>query len=256
MRDRRALARGVLGVTGAGLAAVVLGAGGSVGRLAGILAGVVAAAAGVCGWSAATAADRQASARLAQAGDRESALRNELDAAERTVSELTSDAFLSPRRPKEGEVLIDPITGLYSESYLLVALEARIAAARRRLRPISVVMIEVVQGVASGRPVAADPLPVAVAVRATLREADTASRTSEGRFVLVLEDTPENGAIWSVERLRARLTGEHPDHTLWAGIACYPAHAFNLDEILLQAGNALEAAKEWRQDRIEVATGA
>jgi hypothetical protein len=42
--------------------------------------------------------------------------------------------------------------------------------------------------------------------------------------------------------------------TLWAGVACYPAHAFDAGEILTQADAALTAAREWRQDRIEVAT--
>jgi two-component system cell cycle response regulator len=175
-------------------------------------------------------------------------------------------AVHAPQRPEEvaespeipwagdGQVLVDPVTALYSESYLLVALDARIAAARRRLRPVSVVMVEVVRGLASGRPTPSEPKVVADAVRATLREADTASRMNDGRYALVLEDTPENGAIWTVERLRSCLVDAHPDFTVWAGVACYPAHAFNLDEILVQATTALEAAKEWRQDRIEVAT--
>lgn len=150
--------------------------------------------------------------------------------------------------------LIDPRTGLYTENYLMVALDARIAAARRRLRPVSVVMIDVVYGMQAGTPMAADTGVVAAAVRSTLREADTAACMNDGRFVLVLEDTPENGAIWTVERLRSYLVADHPDHTVRAGIACYPAHAFNLEEILLQANEALASAREWRQDRIEVAS--
>ncbi len=41
---------------------------------------------------------------------------------------------------------------------------------------------------------------------------------------------------------------------MWAGVACYPAHAFSTDELLDQASPALDAAREWKQDRIEVAT--
>ena len=40
---------------------------------------------------------------------------------------------------------------------------------------------------------------------------------------------------------------------MWAGVACYPAHAFSTDELLEQARLALASAKEWNQDRIEVA---
>lgn len=86
-----------------------------------------------------------------------------------------------------------------------------------------------------------------------MRDADTACRMDDGRFALVLEDTPENGAIWTVERVRRRLAEAAPGQTLWAGVACYPAHAFDSDEILAQTEQALQAAREWRQDRIEVA---
>jgi GGDEF domain-containing protein len=65
---------------------------------------------------------------------------------------------------------------------------------------------------------------------------------------------PENGAVWTVERIRRALAGTHSGHTLWAGIACYPAHAFDAWELFERADQALVAAREWQQDRIEVAT--
>jgi two-component system cell cycle response regulator len=259
---RRTVACVAFGLGGIGLGTgAALRAGEPTSRLLALVAGLCAGGAGLVGWLAhpAEAGDEGVGESfraewMARAQRREADLRERLAAAERAVSDSNADTVLSVRAPREGEVLIDPLTGLYSESYLLVALEARIAAARRRLRPVSVVMIEVVTGLASGRPRPADPEMVAAAVRSTLREADTASHTADDRYVLVLEDTAENGAIWSVERLRSRLLSEFPDHTLWAGVACYPAHAFNLDEILHRATIALEAAKEWHQDRIEVAT--
>ena len=61
------------------------------------------------------------------------------------------------------------------------------------------------------------------------------------------------GACSTCKRLRS-LAGSEGGHTLWAGIACYPAHAFDAWELFDRAGNALEAAREWQQDRIEVAT--
>ena len=69
----------------------------------------------------------------------------------------------------------------------------------------------------------------------------------------MLEDTPENGAIWTMERVRRRLVEDSPDLTLWAGVACYPAHAFDGDDLMEQVRVALTAAREWNQDRIEVA---
>jgi len=154
----------------------------------------------------------------------------------------------------ESDLLTDSATGLFSESYFRVALEARISAARRHLRPVAVVLMEVVDGLNTGLPRPSNPDAVAAGVRETVRDADTACRMEDGRYGLVLEDTPENGAIWTVERVRRRLSEHAPGQTLWAGVACYPAHAFDTDEILQQAEAALEAAREWRQDRIEVAT--
>jgi GGDEF domain-containing protein len=155
--------------------------------------------------------------------------------------------------PTGSEALVDPETGLFSQDYFGVAIEARVAAARRHLRPVAVVLLEVVRGVRDARPVRCLPLEVADGIRATLREADTACRMDDGVFALVLEDTPENGAIWTVERIRRLLVGADPGRTLWAGVACYPAHAFDSDSLLVQAQHALRAARDWQQDRIEVA---
>jgi GGDEF domain-containing protein len=151
------------------------------------------------------------------------------------------------------ERLVDAETGLFSEGYFRVALDTRVSAARRHLRPVSVVMLDVVEGVANGAPRPTAARLVGEGIRSTVRDADTACRLADGRYALVLEDTPENGAIWTVERIRRRLVHDHDGLTLWAGVACYPAHAFTSESVLDQAEKALEAAREWRQDRIEVA---
>jgi GGDEF domain-containing protein len=156
---------------------------------------------------------------------------------------------------RSGAALTDAETGLFSQEYFDVAIDARIAAARRHLRPVGVVMLEVVEGLRSGSAVPASPTRIAEAIQATLREADTACRRSDGRFALLLEDTPENGAIWTVERIRRYLSERDDSLTLWAGVACYPAHGFSSEVLLGLANDALDAAREWRQDRIEVAVG-
>jgi two-component system cell cycle response regulator len=150
--------------------------------------------------------------------------------------------------------LIDPATGLFNEPFFRVTLNSRVSAARRHLRPVAVVLMQVAGGVKEGAPVLTDPMVVAAGIKVTLRDADTACRLSDGRYAFVLEDTPENGAVWTVERVRRALATEHPGQTLWAGISCYPAHAFDASELLERAGLALAAAQEWHQDRIEVAT--
>jgi GGDEF domain-containing protein len=149
--------------------------------------------------------------------------------------------------------LIDPSTGLFTEEYFRVAVETRVLAARRHLRPVAIVLFDVIEGLGPGASHQADPAPVASAIKHTLREADTACRLADGRYGFVLEDTPEDGAIWTVERLRRKLSEFQPDQTRWAGVACYPAHAFSADEVMAKAEEAFAAAREWAQDRIEVA---
>jgi GGDEF domain-containing protein len=188
---------------------------------------------------------RQATAKLDEVASRLDSLEDD---------EPTLPVATSALPDASSNTLTDQSTGLFSQEYFDVALDARLSAARRHLRPVAVVLIEVVEGLADGSPRAATPRTVADSISATIRDADTACRMTDGRFGLVLEDTPENGAIWTVERIRRHLAGVGTGLTLWAGVACYPAHAFDAGEILTQADAALTAAREWRQDRIEVAT--
>lgn len=152
----------------------------------------------------------------------------------------------------EGSPLLDPESKLFSEAYFKVALEARLAAAKRHLRPVSVALIQIDEGTGTTR-VQAPALRGAEAIRNTLRDADTACRLPGDTYALILEDTPENGAVWTVERVRRNLISRFGAHTMWAGVACYPAHAFSSVELLAQAQTALTAARDWNQDRIEVA---
>ena len=148
--------------------------------------------------------------------------------------------------------LADPVTGLLGERYFVITLEARVAAARRHLRPLALILLEAVHDPTGTAP-AIDATIAADVVRETLRDADTLCRLHNGRYAILLEDTPENGAIWTVERIRRRLGEQIDDVTVWAGIACYPANGFDGPEVLDQAREALDQASEWRQDRTEVA---
>jgi diguanylate cyclase (GGDEF)-like protein len=150
--------------------------------------------------------------------------------------------------------LTDDRTGLFNHDYFLVSLDSRIAAARRHLRPVAVVLVDVVQGRNGTDRPAAEPRMVADCLRETLRDSDTATRLKDGRYGVVLEDTPENGAIWTMERLRRCLAEENAEITMWAGVACYPAHAFDVAALVERADRALSDARDWHQDRIEVAT--
>lgn len=153
-------------------------------------------------------------------------------------------------------VITDPDTGLFSKVFFDASLVKRVSAARRGLRPLSVAVADVVQGVGTPELRAAPPGPVAAIMVAVFREADTLAHTDDGLFLILLEDTPENGAVWTLERLRRRIAEELSGHTLWVGLSCYPAFGFDADQLLQQARGALDSAREWQQDRIEVTTAA
>jgi diguanylate cyclase (GGDEF)-like protein len=166
----------------------------------------------------------------------------QIHSAKPTDSELTNDGSI-----------LDPETGLFNERYFSVSAHTRIASARRHLRPVSIVLLQLVKSLETPAESGADPMTVTDSIRATLRDSDTACRLEDGRFALLLEDTPETGAVWTVERFRRHLSSRCDDVTMWAGVACYPAHAFDRDRLLEQAAGALDSAKDWRQDRIEIA---
>lgn len=149
--------------------------------------------------------------------------------------------------------LLEPTTGLFSEPFLLATVSWRLVACRRALRPMALALIEVVDGLPDGPVVPSDPVVVTSMVRATLRAADVGARMSDGSFGLMLEDTPEDGAVWAVERLRRSLGATPGSWTVRAGIACYPGQALTARDIVAAARTALDAAREWPQDRIEVA---
>ena len=98
--------------------------------------------------------------------------------------------------------LLDPSSGLYAQPFFLAALSWRVIACRRVLRPLAFAQLEVVDGLPDGPPVPSDPRVVTAMIRATLRTSDVAARLSDGTYALMLEDTPEDGAVWAVERLR------------------------------------------------------
>ena len=243
-----------------GLSGLALGAAAAIWDVvtAGVLAGALALVGGV---SVFRLVNHLRSARSTieelseKVNELETTVVKESKARENVETQLASRIELtSVRKSTQADALTDSTTGLYSEGYFTVALDARIAAARRNLKPVAVVVMEVIEGLGTGLPHPAEPSVVAASINDTIREADTACRLMDGGYSLVLEDTSENGAIWTVERIRRHMAGNEPNLTMWAGVACYPAHGFTTEEILDRADLALDMAREWRQDRIEVAT--
>jgi diguanylate cyclase (GGDEF)-like protein len=88
----------------------------------------------------------------------------------------------------------------------------------------------------------------------TLREADTACRLEGDRFALILEDTPEGGGVWAAERIRAGFARDGgPVQLLSAGVAAYPSHALDADDLLERAQRALGRARASGRGQVEIA---
>src|SRR3546814_13164471 len=107
--------------------------------------------------------------------------------------------------------LLEPSSGLYAAPFFLATVSWRLITCRRVLRPLSVAIVEVVDGVPDGPIVSSDPNVVAAKVRDTLRTADIGARLHDGSYGLMLEDPPADGAVWAVHRLRRSLNGR-PGH--------------------------------------------
>jgi hypothetical protein len=149
--------------------------------------------------------------------------------------------------------LLDPSTGLFAQPFFLAALSWRVTACRRVLRPLAFALVEVVDGLPAGPVVSSDPRVVAAMIRATLRTSDVCARLADGSYGMMMEDTPEDGAVWAVERLRRSLATRPGGRVLRAGVACYPGQALTPTDIVRAAEAAFASAREWPQDRIEVA---
>jgi diguanylate cyclase (GGDEF)-like protein len=245
--DRRAL----LGLLPAAAGLVLGGAAVAVGSA---LLGVVAAACAL----AAAAACLTVAVRLGDHDKTTEQLRREIlkleDAllAEREAFESAA-LLVEPADVPPGDVR-DADTGLLGEQYFELALEHRIAAARRQLQPVALLLLALdADGTEEYRQDALAEF--ATTLRETLRESDTVCRIGPDQFGVVLEDTSEAGGVWAAERLRTALIRKGESLVrLSAGVAAYPTHALEANEVLIRATRALEAARASGSSRVEVAS--
>ena len=244
-----ALAAGAVGVAAnAPALAVVAGA-----------AGVIAAVAGV----ALGAEARRNGDQLGAAESELATMRRELASINAVLQEESSrraaEQELGPplgATRDRNEHAFDPATGLYDERYFAVLVQQHVAAARRSLRPVSVVIFEIDSMGDADSDTRQQALGVVGdVVRRTLRESDAACRLGDLMVGAILEDTPEAGAVWAAERVRGTLLASPIGDalTLSAGVACDPKHALGAAELVHQASCALDEARSRGRDRVELA---
>jgi diguanylate cyclase (GGDEF)-like protein len=259
LMDRRALAALCAGLFGLalGVAALLLDA---------PLLGVLAGAAALSGATAALALGgslrhesrsafdaRFEAARLAA----EVSELRETQRVRETLAELPAFGAGARAGSTGATPYVDATTGLLDARYFEPALQSRVAAARRLLRPVSVVLLQVERGTdGAGAGMNRDAVmrSFAAVLSSTLREADTACRLEGDRFALILEDTPEGGGVWAAERIRAGFARDGgPVQLLSAGVAAYPSHALDADDLLERAQRALGRARASGRGQVEIA---
>jgi diguanylate cyclase (GGDEF)-like protein len=151
---------------------------------------------------------------------------------------------------------IDPVSGLLRQRHLPVLLQQVVAAARRKVQPVSVVFWEL-DGLDGADRTASEQALTALGAVAwrTLRESDAVFRLGDVVAVAVLVDTAEPGARMVAERVREALRSSPVGDSLTvsAGIACYPSHALDAAELVAGAGRALELARSEGYERDHVA---
>ncbi len=144
--------------------------------------------------------------------------------------------------------LVDSDTSLPDDRYFELALEGRVAAARRHLWPVTLVMLRLTLD-----PTAANDPAVrkdafarfSLLLQGTMRESDVLCRLDADTFALLLDDTAEEGGVWSAERVQAEASRQHPAITkLVAGVASYPSHGLDAPKVLEAARFALNRAMQ------------
>ena len=177
-----------------------------------------------------------------------------------TVSNLDLRAAL------QTQAIRDSLTGLYNRRYMQEALERELHRARRRERPLSVMMIDIDHfksyndrfGHAAGD----DALRlVAETLMAAVRAEDLACRYGGEEFTVILPECALPQAALRAEEVRTRLRelyverpGELPEVvTVSIGVAGFQETTGRVDMLLKFADDALYRAKHEGRDRVVVA---
>ena len=152
----------------------------------------------------------------------------------------------------------DPLTGLLNRRALEELFELELERARRTERPLSVIVGDIDRFKAVndrlGHQVGDRTLQsLAEELGRWKRRIDVVARVGGEEFALLLPETDERGAFLVAERLRRateRLFADGPQPlTISFGIASFPDHGDDSEDLLRAADQALYAAKNMGRDR-------
>jgi len=101
-------------------------------------------------------------------------------------------------------------------------------------------------------------IEITAAMRSALRVSDVLGRFGGDEFIVVLPSTNATEAIVAAERLRKAVAthdyrnswGERINATVSVGVATYPVHATNAEDLFRAADRSLYQAKQDGRDRV------
>lgn len=162
------------------------------------------------------------------------------------------------------QAIRDPLTGLHNRRYLSTVLSQRLDQASQRDTQLSILMIDIDRFKTFNDSYghhAGDALLQSLAglLRRHTRSLDIACRYGGEEFLLVLSNTSLEIAARRAEELREAFDqseskfGDQMLHaTISVGVAAYPMHGTGTEELIMQADQALYAAKASGRNRVVV----
>ena len=181
------------------------------------------------------------------------------------LADLAGHAAVALANAEQYEALLhraqhDGLTGLANRNHLWSVFEGEIARARRYARICSVMMLDVdhfkrfndVRGHLAGDRALER---VAAVIRRLCRASDTAGRYGGEEFLVILPETPLDGAVRLARKIRRALEREdwgsaNPPLTVSAGVAEFPIHGYTAKQLLHAADRQLYRAKASGRNRV------
>jgi diguanylate cyclase (GGDEF)-like protein len=161
--------------------------------------------------------------------------------------------------------ITDDLTKLYNYRYLLQYLNAEVKRCLRYKKKVSLLFIDVdgfkrindTFGHLVGSRALAE---LGQVLRSIVRETDVIGRYGGDEFVIVLPETPLNGALAIAERIRKRIEDyefvaqdQRVHLTVSLGVANLPKHTLTAEGLIKKADAAMYRAKELSKNTIRVA---
>jgi diguanylate cyclase (GGDEF)-like protein len=193
--------------------------------------------------------------RINQEKFKESKQQAQWDKAKFALSEERLDEI-------ERKALIDETTGLFNRRAFVRKFQYELNRAKRYKRPLSILMMQVDKLDDLGRRLGAltkDDILLAAAkiIKDSIRDVDIPARISHEQVGIIFPETYSSRAIIVAERIRNKLRNEQISNELKTlrvtaslGVASFPTHARNIDELFAKAEECLTIAQQEGGDQV------